>query len=113
MPAIGQVPYMAAMNMPAAQQIDIEFDERLQDIGGARHRVTRLELLGRHRQKAMVSAENAQFARLPFAKILRRLLHLARSNARSSIQLKGDDKIRARIELVCLYFFEQVHLSRQ
>ena len=97
--------------MPAAEQIDVEFDQRLQDIGGAWNGIAGLELLSGHRQKAMVRAEDAQLSRLALVEMLRGQFHLAAGDLRRAIQADGGDAVGAVEVFGGLEMIEKLPLS--
>src|SRR5215467_7564960 len=95
MPAIGEVPDVRAVNMPTTEQVDVEFDERLQDICGTWDGIAGLELFGGHGQKTMMGTEDAQFAWLAFVKVLSGYLHLARGDLGCAIETYSGNSIGA------------------
>src|SRR5579859_8249055 len=102
---------MATVNMSTTEQIHIQFDQRLQNIGCTRHYITRLELLGRHRQKAVMSAKDAVLSCLPFIEVLCRHLNLARCDIRFAIEADSGNTIGAIIELSGSKMIEEFTLS--
>jgi len=84
---------MAAMNMSATEQIHIQLDQGLQDIGGTRHNIARFELLGWYGQKAVMGTEDAILAYRPFIKMLHRHLYLARRNIGFAIKANRGNTI--------------------
>ncbi len=102
---------MTAMNMSAAEQIYVEFDQCLENIGGARHDITRLQFLVWHWQKTMVCAKDAELSLASIEKMMRGQLNLSGRNLRRAVQTDSSDARIAMKKLGLLEMFKELFLA--